>query len=24
MHSAWVAFATRGDCGWPKYDPTRR
>jgi carboxylesterase type B len=24
MHKAWVAFATVGDCGWPKYDPTRR
>ena len=20
MHAAWVAFATNGDCGWPKYD----
>jgi len=24
MHDAWVAFAARGDCGWPKYDLTRR
>jgi carboxylesterase 2/para-nitrobenzyl esterase len=24
MHAAWVAFATTGDCGWPKYDPARR
>jgi carboxylesterase type B len=24
MHSAWVAFATGGDPGWPKYDPRRR
>ncbi len=24
MHAAWVAFATSGDCGWPKYDPSRR
>ncbi len=24
MHAAWVAFATSGDCGWPKYDPDRR
>lgn len=24
MHAAWVAFATSGDCGWPKYDPARR
>jgi para-nitrobenzyl esterase len=24
MHAAWVAFATSGDCGWPKYDLTRR
>jgi carboxylesterase 2/para-nitrobenzyl esterase len=24
MHAAWVSFATSGDCGWPKYDPTRR
>jgi para-nitrobenzyl esterase len=24
MHSAWVDFATNGDCGWPKYDFTRR
>jgi carboxylesterase 2/para-nitrobenzyl esterase len=21
MHAAWVAFATTGTCGWPKYDP---
>jgi carboxylesterase type B len=20
MHAAWVAFATRADCGWPQYD----
>lgn len=20
MHAAWVAFASDGDCGWPKYD----
>jgi carboxylesterase type B len=20
MHAAWVAFATSGDCGWPRYD----
>jgi carboxylesterase type B len=20
MHAAWVAFASRGDPGWPKYD----
>lgn len=20
MHSAWVAFAVAGDCGWPKYE----
>jgi len=20
MHAAWIAFATNGDCGWPKYD----
>ena len=20
MHTAWVAFAKLGDCGWPKYD----
>jgi para-nitrobenzyl esterase len=24
MHSAWVAFATRGDPGWPAYDLDRR
>src|SRR5581483_4298746 len=24
MHSAWVAFATYGDCGWPRYDRGRR
>jgi para-nitrobenzyl esterase len=24
MHAAWVAFATNGDCGWPKYDLNRR
>jgi carboxylesterase type B len=24
MHAAWVAFATHGDCGWPKYDLRRR
>ncbi|MGZ4866532.1 MAG: carboxylesterase/lipase family protein [Candidatus Angelobacter sp.] len=24
MHAAWVAFATSGDCGWPKYDLVRR
>ena len=24
MHAAWVAFATNGDCGWPKYDPSRK
>ncbi len=24
MHAAWVAFATGGDCGWPKYDLSRR
>jgi carboxylesterase 2/para-nitrobenzyl esterase len=24
MHSAWVHFATNGDCGWPRYDLTRR
>jgi carboxylesterase type B len=24
MHAAWVAFATHGDPGWPKYDLTRR
>ena len=23
MHAAWVAFATIGDCGWPKYDLSR-
>jgi carboxylesterase type B len=24
MHSAWVAFACRGDPGWPPYDLDRR
>jgi carboxylesterase 2/para-nitrobenzyl esterase len=24
MHAAWVSFATNGDCGWPKYDLSRR
>jgi para-nitrobenzyl esterase len=24
MHAAWVAFAMNGDCGWPKYDLSRR
>ena len=24
MHDAWVAFATSGDCGWPKYDLAHR
>lgn len=24
MHAAWVAFATSGDCGWPRYDLNRR
>jgi len=24
MHAAWVAFATNGDPGWPKYDLNRR
>jgi carboxylesterase 2/para-nitrobenzyl esterase len=24
MHRAWVAFATTGDPGWPKYDASRR
>ncbi len=24
MHAAWVAFATTGDPGWPKYDLRRR
>jgi para-nitrobenzyl esterase len=24
MHAAWVAFATDGDCGWPKYDLSHR
>jgi para-nitrobenzyl esterase len=24
MHAAWVAFATQGDPGWPKYDLSRR
>jgi carboxylesterase type B len=23
-HAAWAAFATTGDCGWPKYDLSRR
>jgi para-nitrobenzyl esterase len=23
-HRAWVAFAARGDPGWPRYDPVRR
>lgn len=23
MHAAWVAFATNGDCGWPKYELSR-
>ena len=23
MHGAWVAFATRGDPGWARYDLTR-
>jgi carboxylesterase 2/para-nitrobenzyl esterase len=23
MHAAWVAFATNGDCGWPRYDLSR-
>lgn len=24
LHAAWVAFATRGDCGWPAYELRRR
>ncbi len=24
MHSAWIAFATSGDPGWPRYDLNRR
>jgi carboxylesterase type B len=24
MHAAWVAFATKGDPGWPKYELKRR
>jgi para-nitrobenzyl esterase len=24
MHTAWVHFATNGDCGWPQYEPKRR
>lgn len=24
MHGAWAAFAANGDCGWPKYDTSRR
>ena len=24
MHHAWVAFAAKGDCGWPKYDVVQR
>jgi len=24
MHAAWVAFATRGDPGWPQYELQRR
>jgi carboxylesterase type B len=24
MHGAWVAFASRGDPGWPKYELSRR
>jgi para-nitrobenzyl esterase len=24
MHAAWVMFSTTGDCGWPKYDLSRR
>lgn len=24
MHAAWIAFATSGDPGWPRYDPQRR
>jgi carboxylesterase type B len=24
MHAAWVAFASTGECPWPKYDLARR
>jgi para-nitrobenzyl esterase len=24
MHAAWVAFATKGDPGWPQYDLQHR
>jgi para-nitrobenzyl esterase len=24
MHAAWVGFAATGDCGWPKYNLSRR
>jgi para-nitrobenzyl esterase len=24
MHTAWVAFAASGDCGWPRYDLAHR
>jgi len=24
MHAAWIAFASRGNCPWPKYDLSRR
>jgi para-nitrobenzyl esterase len=24
MHMAWIAFASTGDCGWPRYDPIKR
>lgn len=24
MHAAWVSFATKGNPGWPEYDPHRR
>ncbi|ULP44640.2 carboxylesterase family protein [Mycobacterium lentiflavum] len=24
MHAAWMSFASTGDCGWPRYDLTRR
>ena len=24
MHAAWVGFATKGECPWPKYDLERR
>lgn len=24
MHAAWVAFASHGECGWPRYDAGRR